>query len=151
MTAPIHARADRRRSGFTLLEVMAAMVIFLVGIVGVLALFASGLAIHRTATQRAVVAAASEDVRARIEALLADLPANVDLPKVERVPVEGHVGYYYSAVLTPDPDRGIEGGVLAQVRVFTLEAGAERGEAFTVFTRPKADAAAEIRRALGAK
>lgn len=41
------ARADRRRQGFTLIEILVALMVFLAGITGLLALLTSALAMHR--------------------------------------------------------------------------------------------------------
>lgn len=137
--------------GFTLLEIMAALIIFLAGVVGVLALFASALAMHRDATRQAVVAQAADEVRTEIDRILIDLAegdADLEsLPPLQAVPLASHPGYFYSAQLTPDPELGLDGGILAQVHVFTRDVGKEKGETFTLFRRPRADPELLIRRA----
>ncbi len=149
MTGPGTPRG--RSGGFTLLEVMAALTIFLTGIVGVLALFAGGLALHRGATQRATVANLSSLVQERVERLLAESaevgPAEQPVRPAE-VAIEEYPGYFYSIEqLETDPEAGTAGGVLATVRVYTLDAGRKKGESFLLFVRPRADPQALIRRA----
>ncbi|MBI4878198.1 MAG: hypothetical protein HY812_00860 [Planctomycetes bacterium] len=140
-----------RAGGFTLLEVMAALLIFLTGIVGVLALFAGGLALHRGATQRAMVANLSGLVQERVERLLAEGAAagpGEELAPVREVPIEEYPGYFYAIEkMESDPETGTEGGVLATVRVYTVDAGRKKGESFLLFVRPRADPQALIRRA----
>jgi len=148
-------------SGFTLLEVMAALVIFLTGVVFVLALFASGLAQHRTATQRAMIAQASELVRGRLDLLLLELGepsgknapgAASELPKPQEVPVSEFPGCFYSVErIEADPDEGAAGGVMLTVFIYTLEGGRKKGERFTLFFRPGSDPGALIRRARNEK
>lgn len=143
------ARAD---SGFTLLEVMAALSIFMFGIVGVLALFTAGLGLHRDAQRKAMIALASDEVRSVVETRLAkavDLGADADLAPIEDVPIANHPGYFYSAELSVDPELGAAGGVLANVFVFALDVGKERGSEFTIFVRSGARPENQIRKALG--
>ena len=152
MTAPTKrmnppARAPER--AFTLLEVMAAMVVFLVGVTGILGLFATGLALHRDATHKTMVAIASDEVRARVEEALAEavLDAGAELPVLEQMPIEGYPGYLYTATLTPEADEGAAGGVLADVFVYTVDAGQQKGERFKLYVRPSARPEALIRAA----
>ena len=149
------ANPPRAQRGFTLIEVMAALVIFMTGIVGVLAMFTSGLALHRDAERRAVIANSSDGVRAAVEGWLAETilqgknGAQVDLPKIEGVPVPEYDGYFYSAELSVDPELGPAGGVLARVFVFAKDIGKLRGMEFTLFVPAGARPELEIRKALG--
>ena len=140
----------KRAAGFTLIEVMAALTIFMVGIVGVLALLASGLALHRDAMRKATVAIASDDVRGRVEAWLATAGQSdsAELPKIEGLPVEGYNGYFYSADLAVDPQQGPKGGVVAKVFVYGRDLGKQRGSEFLLFVRPGEQSGPAIRRAL---
>ncbi len=139
---------DRAR-GFTLLEVLAALTVFLVGVVGILGLFATGLAIHRDATERQIRAQVTEEVRVRIEDRLRNAPnGEPDLSAVKDVPVEGRQNVFYSVRFAVDPEAPADaarGGVLATVEVYTKDAAKKHGESFTVFSRPNADPSALIR------
>lgn len=151
---PSHAAlaTPRSEAGFTLLEVMAALTIFLFGIVGVLALFTTGLGLHRDAQRKAMIAIASDEVRAAVETRLGkaiELGADADLSPIEPIPVAAHPGFFYSADLSVDPELGAAGGVLARVFVFALDVGKERGSEFTIFVRSGARPENQIRRALG--
>lgn len=125
--------------GFTLLEVMASMVVFLIGVVGILALFATGLAVHRDASQRTMVSIASDEVRSLVmEQLIGLTGEGVVLPTLNAVPLPGYPGYFYDAGLVPDQQDGVDGGILADVYVYTRDAGQVRGERFKLFVRPNA-------------
>jgi hypothetical protein len=147
--------AAARERAFTIMEVMAALMIFVTGVVGVLALFMSGLALHRDAQHQAAVALASDEVRARVETWLSRVieegadNKNVELPKMEDQPIDAHPGYFYSATLSVDPLLGAQGGVLARVFVYTVDVGKEKGDEFTMFVRSGARPENQIRRALG--
>jgi prepilin-type N-terminal cleavage/methylation domain-containing protein len=150
--AGLRPAAPRGDAGFTLLEVMAALTIFLFGIVGVLALFTAGLGLHRDAQRKAMIAIASDEVRAAVETRLAKAVeggADADLQPIEDVPIANHPGYFYSAELSVDPEVGVAGGVLADVFVFALDVGKERGSRFTIFVRSGARPENQIRKALG--
>ncbi|MFH0944360.1 MAG: hypothetical protein V2A76_04105 [Planctomycetota bacterium] len=122
---------------------MAALVIFLTGVVFVLALFASGLAQHRSANQRAMIAQASAVVRAEVDRMLLELPdlgPGVELPKPDRAAVPGYPDCFYTVErIEADPEQGPRGGVMLTVHVYTMEAGRRRGERFTLFSRPGTD------------
>ncbi len=130
---------------------MAALIIFMAGVVGVIGLFASGLAMHHTAVRNSVVAQASEDIRSRVSEMFVELAATAAddavLPTLEKVPIEGYPGYFYSAELIPDVEHGLDGGVLAHIRVFMVDVGKEKGETFTLFCRPRTSPELLIRRA----
>jgi len=139
----------RRDGGFTLLEVMAAMMILLAGVVGIIGLFASGLAMHRNATQNSTVAQASEDVRVRVrdyvESAIAENAELMELAPLEKVPIEGYPRYFYDATFVSDDELGPAAGVMSTVRVYTVDVGREKGHSFTVFARPTASPEAWIR------
>ncbi|MFG0319157.1 MAG: prepilin-type N-terminal cleavage/methylation domain-containing protein [Planctomycetota bacterium JB042] len=145
----VRAARPRRVGGFTLLEVMVALGILLAGVVGILGLFASGLAMHRNATRNTIVAQASEDVRMRVRRFVEDaVAANAGAPELDplvRVEIPGHPGYFYDSTFEVDDELGPDGGVMATVHVYTLDAGRERGQTFTLFTRPQAGPEAWIR------
>ncbi len=147
MTAIAHSRV-RSRGGFTLLEVLAALTVFLIGVVGILGLFATALGIHRDATQRQIRAQVTEAVRVRIEERLVNSSdGEVDLAPVKDAPVEGKQNVFYSATFAIDETQGVTGGVLATVELYTLDAGKKHGESFTVFARPSADPGVLVRQA----
>lgn len=150
--ARIPHRADAQR-GFTLLEVMAALVIFLTGVVFVLALFAAGLAQHRVANQDAKVAEAAEVVREELDRMLLELgevDPGVELPAPKEQPVPGHQHCFYTVeTIEPDPESGVRGGVLLDVHVYVKDAGRRRGKRFTLFSRPRSNPELLIRRARG--
>ena len=104
--APDRAPAGAR-GGFTLLEVMLAMGILVVGMTMVLSLFTFGAAMSRTAELRAAASVAVESVVADLEATLFPLDEDGTVgdptPVVDR-PVPGSPGVVYSAQPTQNPD-----------------------------------------------
>jgi prepilin-type N-terminal cleavage/methylation domain-containing protein len=138
----------RVERGFTLLEVLVAMMVFLVGIVGILGLFTAALGMHRDATRRARTAIASAEVQALIRAELDSIvDPNAELKPLVKVPIPGERNLFYSVTFSVDPARGVTGGVVADVHVFAMDAGRERGDSFTLYLRPRATPEALIRKA----
>lgn len=110
--SPSPRSAPRRRAAFTIVEVVVAMGILLLGMTSILGLLSFGAALARTAALRNSAASA-------IDAVVGDLQESffplVDAPggrrKVAGVPtpiegreVPGHDGILYSARPTPVPD-----------------------------------------------
>ena len=96
-----------RRSGFTLLEVMLAMGILVVGMTMVLSLFTFGAAMSRTAELRANAATAVDAVIADLEATLFPLEEDGSVGEpvdVDSRPLSSAPGVVYSARTTPNPD-----------------------------------------------
>ncbi len=103
-----------RRSGFTIVEVVLAMFVLLIGMTSILGLLSFGAALARTASLRSGAANA-------IEAIVADLEENlfppVEIDELEVAgepraisdqPVPGHEGLRYSARATPHPGQALE-------------------------------------------
>ena len=121
-------------SGFTLVEILAALGILLFGMAAVLGLFTFGAALSRTAELRTTSASAVEAVVADLEERL--FPLGEDGEAGEPVPIEGRAlagtgGVVYSARATPNPARPLEyrvdvelswqsGGIRREKRFSTL-------------------------------
>lgn len=103
-----HLPDNRSRAGFTIIEVVLAMGILMLGLSVILTLLTFGAGLSRNAELRAESAAA-------VEAVVADLteglfPLGPDGKVLDPVPVDGRPvpGYpdlVYSAVAIPDPTR----------------------------------------------
>lgn len=106
VTGPTRARA----SGFTIIEVVVAMGLFLIGMSSILGLLAFGAALTRTAALKNDGSAAVEAVMAELEETLFPLEKDTDgtsragEPKeiVDR-PLLSHPGVVYSAKARPCP------------------------------------------------
>jgi hypothetical protein len=102
---------ERASAGFTIIEVVLAMGLLLLGMTSVLGLLSFGAALTRTAALRTAAAAAAEAVVADLEDTLFPLEVdavsgrrNVGEPHtLDNRPVPGHAGLVYSARATPVP------------------------------------------------
>lgn len=115
--APARSKGPRARAGFTLIEILVAMMIFLVGMTGVLALMSTALSLHRDGLVAGRTTRELDALPARLQAELsagvhqdaddAGRLVDVDLGRLD----EGTV-YSVQWVLQPDGE-----GVLALVSV----------------------------------
>lgn len=114
------------RGGFTLLEVMAALAIFLIGIVSVLSLFTSGTTLHLD-SQNLVVT--NDLVEEALELAQREVSAATVSPATEAPPspplraLPGRPDFQYSWNVTPAPDLGVWRMV---VQIVWLEGGKVR-------------------------
>jgi hypothetical protein len=99
-----------REAGFTIVEVVLAMFILLIGMTSILGLLSFGAGMARTASLRTGAATSVDAVLADLEESLFPLvlvegreEAGEPLP-VEDRPVPGHDGLVYSATAVPNPD-----------------------------------------------
>ncbi|MFH1998866.1 MAG: prepilin-type N-terminal cleavage/methylation domain-containing protein, partial [Planctomycetota bacterium] len=93
-------RVASRRSGFTLLEVVAAVFIFLMGVVGVISLFASATVFHKDACDKTLCALLIEQVVDEIDGNLksgALRDPNGRLRPVKDGTIRGYDRYGYDA------------------------------------------------------
>jgi len=65
---PAHPRSIRRGGGFTLVEVLVALVVMTVGMLGVAVLYVEGLRMNRTSIHRTLAVALASDMADRIRA-----------------------------------------------------------------------------------
>lgn len=109
----------RSRDGFTIVEVVLAMGLLLLGMTAVLGLLSFGAALSRTAALRTAAAGAAEAVAADLEESL--FPLSIDPATGDRVvgephqisarEVPGYPGLSYWATATPAPASDDELGV----------------------------------------
>lgn len=143
----------RRNAGFTIVEVVLAMGLLLLGMTAVLGLLSFGAALARTAALRTAAAGAAEAVAADLEESL--FPLVVDPTTGDRLvgephqlaerEVPGYPGLVYSAVATAVPASDDDTGVgplgrpggeplryKVEVRMSWSAAGARRQRSFTL-------------------
>jgi hypothetical protein len=134
---PALCNGRRARLGFTLIEVVLAMFVLLIGMTSILGLLGFGAALSRTAALRGGAANA-------IEALVADLaetlfPLELDAqgnevagePRdVEDAELPGYPGLLYSTHSTPNPENPLEYRVDVEIR--WAVGGTTRSKRFTV-------------------
>ena len=121
----------RRDRGFTLVEVMVAMGILVVGMSTVLGLLSFALSLHRTSAERAESALA-------LEAVVAELRAQAFPPQkggkagepqeVRERPVPGHEDLLYSARFRENPK--LAGEYLVELEIAWKEKGRLRSQAY---------------------
>jgi hypothetical protein len=107
-----------RRAGFTIIEVVMAMALLLLGMTSILGLLSFGVALSRTAALRTSAASAVEAVVADLEEhlfpLVTDPQTGDQVPgepaDVLERPLPGQAGILYSARVTPDPSPDQSGG-----------------------------------------
>ena len=133
-------REAAQTSGFTIIEVVLAMFILLIGMSSILGMLSFGAAMSRTATLRTFAATS-------IEAVMADLEENffplVLLPDGSEVagepnefadrPIHGHTGLVYSATAVPNPDdhRNPPLEYRVDVEISWASSGTKRARTFT--------------------
>ena len=124
------------RSGFTLVEVVLAMFVLLLGVSSILGLLSFGAAMSRTAALRSEASNAIEAVMADLEENLFPLVVDEDGREVagepqgfERRQIPGVKGLVYSASAVPNPDDPREYRV--DVEVSWSTAGSKRARRFT--------------------
>ena len=152
--------ASQRRGGFTIIEVVLAMGLLLLGMTAVLGLLSFGAALARTAQLRTQAAAAAEAVVADLEETLFPLELDprtgarrVGQPHaLEEVAVPGHPGVVYSARATPvrASDDGPEGPsrYRVQVEMSWTSSGRRKARSFTVLLLREVPFGERLRREL---
>jgi Tfp pilus assembly protein PilV len=132
--------------GFTLLEVVTAVFVFLVGIVGVLSLFASATMLHKGARDKTMAALVIQEILSDIDLRLksGELrgPQGKLLPVMEEE-VRGFERYRYKADFIEEADTG-GGLVFARIELTWREKGQVRGESFVHFFRPGPEIGASV-------
>lgn len=129
-----------RKAGFTIMEVVCAMFILLIGMTSILGMLSFGAALARTAALR------TESTHS-IEAILADLEETLfpleelDGEEVVGEPVDvdrvvpGHPDLRYTARATPDPEElDLPGGPVeyrVDIEIFWNNAGSKRSRKYT--------------------
>jgi len=131
-TASTHTRARPRAHGFTILEVVLAMGILVVGMTVLLSLFTFGAALSRSAEMRTSAAVAVDAVLADLSETLFPLApdGSVEEPvAIEERSLASAPGVLYSATPMQNPQRPDEYRV--DVQMWWQGGGVRRGEEFT--------------------
>ncbi len=130
------APSARARAGFTLVEVVLAMFVLLIGMTAILGLLSFGAALSRTAALRAGASNGIEAVLAELEESLFPLEVDAEGNEVagepraiENRPLPGHAGLSYSARATPNPENPLEYRV--DVEITWAVSGSTRSRTFT--------------------
>lgn len=121
-----------KRAGFTILEVVLAMGILVIGMTVLISLLTFGAALSRTAAMRTAASAAIEAILADLEESMFPLGADGEvgepLPIVDRE-VRASPDVIYSALAEPNPDQPLEYRV--DVDMKWKSSGVQRTRRFT--------------------
>jgi len=131
----------RSKRGFTILEVLVAMAILLVGMTAVLGLLSFGAAMARSAALKSAAAISVEAIVADLEESLFPLTQEPGTSRwvvgepiaIEDRPVPGHAGVSYSARAIGDPSDKRAGGPLryrVEIQVQWTAGGRVRSKTF---------------------
>ncbi len=150
----------RRTSGFTILEVLVAMGILLVGMSAILGLLSFGASMTRNAALKSAGASAVEAVVADLEEsffplvrdeVTGEVRVGAPVP-IENRPVPGHEGLHYWARGSGDPrDRVTPGGPLrwrVEVEIRWTTAGRVKTRTFTTLLLRQVPFGERLRREL---
>ncbi|MEE9392880.1 MAG: prepilin-type N-terminal cleavage/methylation domain-containing protein [Planctomycetota bacterium] len=129
----MNLRADNQQAGFTLIEILVAFSLLLVGMAGIISMFAAGMRLERAGSLAFDGAVILDELSPEIiEDFRLQRAANkaggVEL-RIERSEVKGHPGMTYSARAIPFPDDEEGHGYL--VNVFVMPAGVAEEDAFS--------------------
>ena len=129
-------RTSAPAAGFTLIEVVLAMFLLLIGMTSILGLLSFGAALSRTASLRAGSANSIEAVMTELEETLFPLELDANGEEVAGAPrdvtdrpVPGHPGLVYRTRSTPNPENPVEYRV--DVEVTWAVGGTTRSKTFT--------------------
>lgn len=148
MSPPRDVRRATQR-GFTLLEVMAAIAVFLVGVVGVLGLLTSGTRLHQESQNLVVTSDVAEEVLLLAQRDVASRVKNRSDPLPEPpppAPVPSRPELKYAWRITAAPDEGL---FLLSVDVVWLENGQPKKTTFERVLPRLTTADVDARRLLG--
>jgi|GEM_PF-2414009 len=138
--------------GFTLLEVITALFIFLCGVVGIISLFTTALVLHKTSHDRTVTAFALEQAVSKVARMLDDGglrdPSTGLLKALDKVPLDGHPGFFFSATFQESAEEGTD-TILASIDISWRARGREMKETFAFCFRPGVGLRNEVMRLRG--
>jgi hypothetical protein len=130
------AARERRAAGFTLVEVVLAMFVLLIGMTAILGMLSFGAGLSRTASLRGGAAAAIDAVVTDLEESLFPLVLDANGDEVAGEPrdvegreLPGHPGLLYRTRSTPNPENPLEYRV--EVEIEWAVGGTTRSKRFT--------------------
>ena len=128
-----------RRSGFSLIEVLIAMLVLSVGAASLLSLFAAAASTHRRAVDRTHAALVAERVLSAVRVRYTKgSTADEVLERLKKELPENLGGYHYDVQLIhPEGKDWKESELFARVTVRWRQSGAERAENFQTILLPR--------------
>jgi prepilin-type N-terminal cleavage/methylation domain-containing protein len=145
----------RIEAGFTLVEIIVAMGVLLVGMTGIFSLFATALGLQREATERMDTALNLPSIMSEVENEVAirfqDPQKGPDVLNGAVFPVPGNAAYRYRLTVEPMPDDPEGRAFFCRIEILARYRGQER--VYDMGYRPiipEPDNEARIRQLLGA-
>jgi prepilin-type N-terminal cleavage/methylation domain-containing protein len=128
-----------RRAGFSLIEVLIAMLVLSVGAASILSLFAAAASTHRRAVDRTHAALVAERVLSAVRARYTPGSTSDEiLDRLRKELPENLGGYHYDVQLVhPQGKEWKESELFARVTVRWRQSGAERAESFQTILLPR--------------
>lgn len=148
--ARAHLRCGRSR-GFTLIEILAAMSIFLFGIVGILSLLTASAVLQKEAADLSSAGMIAGELVENVKVAVQqggerDSRTGRLVPWPER-PVPGHDGYLYDVRFSEDPLLE-DVPARVEVRVFWKSGGKKRSTSFVTYVLPQPQFSKEAEKSL---
>jgi prepilin-type N-terminal cleavage/methylation domain-containing protein len=124
-------RSSGAQAGFTLVEILIAMSILLLGMTGIFSLFSTALSLQKEATERfdvsiqlsSIIAQVQDDLAHRVSASGGSGTKGLD---GQTFPVPGSNQYTYRVTLEPIPDAPDDRGFFCRIEILAKNRGDER-------------------------
>jgi prepilin-type N-terminal cleavage/methylation domain-containing protein len=115
-------------SGFTLIEILVALFVMLIGLSSAFTLFAAATAMHKRATDQSMVAIMADSIFSEVES---KLTSGVELSRISRSDARfpRYEGYRYDLLLVPMDDN--EDEVYMRLSIRWKTQGKERSQVFS--------------------
>ena len=128
MTAANTNGSGSSESGFTLVEILVALFVMLVGLSSAFALFAAATAMHKRALDQSTSAVMAESILSEVES---KLTSGIQISQITRMNAEfpTYDGYRYDLELVPMDDN--EDEIYVKLTIRYLKQGRDRSQHFS--------------------
>ncbi len=118
----------KQPKGFTLIEILVALFVLLIGLSSAFALFAAATAMHKRATDQSTAAIMSDSIFSQVES---KLTAGVEITRIARTNADlpGYEGYKYDLELIPVDEN--ENEIFVRLTILWRKQGRARSQVFS--------------------
>ena len=127
----VRVASRQEQVGFTLIEILVAMLVFLTGVAGIYALLSTGLAMQQDSLQMSRAGRHMEEVVQLLQRQVSDGTLDADVPLGKLLD-----GTCYRVSLLGSEGMGDEDARLVEIRVAATEKGLESAEPYTHLLGP---------------